>query len=728
MTTRLARRSLAAAITAGALCLTGLSSASADERDTVAGHLLRIAHGEEAETADAAHPTGDGEDAWLLVEDDGDLTPVDLPAHLDGVESGAEVEATVATAPVGGTAEVTALTVTEAAVAATAATTVHHAYVVRVDDPTVTTDVAMTAARADVEGTIDYWLREARGAIGSFDIASTATLSLASSCSYGFADLWERAEALFPSVDFVGATNHLVVYTPTSCSYPYAGVATFGTMSGGGYIHMPAPDPSSIAHELGHNLGLDHSNLIWGDPYRDGEYAEYYGAFSPMAASIIDFAPAALSAANRAALDLPGVEGSTAHVALTPGDTSTQTVTLASSTAEEGTTAIAIADGSTGTTYYVDFRDAAGVDAGAFYGSDYWLDIDGLYAAYGAGVVVTWVPGDGQDYVFATEDADGVLQSSYREGDAFVAPDEAFTVDVVALSSTSATVEIATGASMRVLSSLALKAPATYAGSQPKVTATVTSSTAPTGTVDFYVDGAATAAATATVDASGVATATLPKLPRGTHALRAVYSGSDQVRPSQASRTLTVNERLASSIAAKATSTPYGTAGKVTVTVTGRTTPTGTVTVTVGSKVWTRAVDSRGKATVTLPKDWKPGTRTLTVRYNGDATFKASSTSVTATVVKATPKVTAAARTAVRKDAKATFVVRVASDVAPESGYVRLYVGSTPVSSKVKLVRSGSVYKVRVTTAALPQGRVFVKYYGTTYLRERKVKTAYTTG
>ncbi|MDN4475354.1 Ig-like domain repeat protein [Demequina sp. SYSU T00192] len=620
MTTRIrpAARTATSAGVALALTLAGLSSASAIPAGpggtlglaTVDAHMLEV----------IVDTEGEHTDGYVLVEDDGSITEVSGEA-LEEIPSGSEVEATV------DDGVVSAATVLDP-VAAAVAVTGHDAYVVTIDDATTGGDVSAADATDDAAYALDYWVREGRGAFSSFDIAQTRVLSLAGSCAYTFDELWEEAAALFPAVDFATATNHLIVYTPTSCVYDYLGVATIGRMTLGGYVHIAEPGAAVTVHELGHNLGLGHSDLLWGDVFGAYGFAEYYGAYSPMAGSIGTFEPASLDAAYRAYLDLPGVDAQTAALTLTPGATEPQVVTLGASTSTTGTTAVTF-DDDYGFRYFVDYRDGAGTDAPAYFaGTDAYLEPLGFVASYAPGVVLTMMePGYNEQYVFAHDHGDGTLQTSFRTGDTYVDPMGQFTLDVVESTASSATVALTPG-------------PAT----------------------------ATTARATAT-------------------------------------------------------KVPYRTAGKVTVTVAGERTPMGTVTLSVGSREWTRTLNN-GKVTFTLPKGWKPGTRTLTARYSGSLASQPSTTTVKATVTKATPKVTAVAKTAVRKGARATFVATVSSSVARETGYVQMYVGTTKVSAKYKLVRSGSVYKVRLTTWKLPKGRVSVKYLGNTYLKARKVATS----
>ncbi|WP_062294159.1 hypothetical protein [Demequina phytophila] len=609
--------SLALALTASAVASASAGSFAADGRATVSGDLLEV----------IIETEGQSTTGHVLVDAEGVVTEVEGDA-LEDIASGAGVRATVEET-VDGT-QVLAATVIEP-LEATVKVANHAAYVVTVNDPLSDDDVSLTDAIADTEAALAYWMRESRGAIPTFAVAGSDTLTLKGSCDRALDVLWTQAAALFPTASFARGRDHLIVYTPEDCDFPYAGVANVGSMATGGYIHIAERGLAVTAHEIGHHLGLGHSNLLWGDGYSSSNYglAEYYGAYSPMAFAFDGFTPANLDAGYRHLLDLPGADTQTQTLTLTAGDPEPQVATIGAAAAEEGTTAVTFRDDQ-GLRYFIDYRDGTAEDSEAFFSATNarLAPARGYTAHYAPGVVITAIePGYIDQYVIGEDDGSGALQTSFGAGDTFVDPMGRFTLDVTAVTADAATVAITAG------------------------------------------------------------------------------------------------PRKWSATTATASKAPYGSGGKVTVAVAGKYRSTGKVTLAYRSQSWTRKLDFAGKATFTLPTNWKPGTRTLTASYAGSLASHPSETTVKATVTKATPKVTAVRKSAVTKGSRATLVATVASDVARETGQVQAYVGGKAVSAKVTLVRSGSVYKARFSTWRLPEGRIAIKYYGNALLAQKRAGT-----
>ena len=157
------------------------------------------------------------------------------------------------------------------------------------------------------------------------------------------------------------------------------------------------------------------------------------------------------------------------------------------------------------------------------------------------------------------------------------------------------------------------------------------SPTQPTGTVQFSVDGVASGASVSLLN--GVATASLNKIPPGTHVINATYSGDINFASASATSALT------ETIGAATTTTTLtgtisgslavatGTSATFTATVTPSTTlanPSGTVSfIANGTTLGTAPLSANGQAvftTTALPN----GQYNVTAMYSGDTVFSTS--------------------------------------------------------------------------------------------------------
>jgi Big-like domain-containing protein len=161
--------------------------------------------------------------------------------------------------------------------------------------------------------------------------------------------------------------------------------------------------------------------------------------------------------------------------------------------------------------------------------------------------------------------------------------------------------------------------------------------TYPDGThsISSFVQWAGNSASTATVSSSGLASAVNP----GAVSVSATLEGVTGTTG------LTVTAAGTTVAATPGGSTTYGTAGSVDVTVTanapGAGTPAGTVTVTNAANTTVGSGTlSGGSAVITLADNLPAGSDALTVTYNGNTDYSASSTTVTQTVGTFTPTVT----------------------------------------------------------------------------------------
>ncbi|WP_062201736.1 Ig-like domain repeat protein [Demequina salsinemoris] len=621
-----------------------------------------------------ADTEGDGTHSQVLVEEDGEVTEVSDEAQTEDIPTGASVEATVAAG------EVVAATVTEE-VAATVTIAAHHAYVVAIDDSSTTTDISLATAVADAQWGADYWVAESDGAISSFDIAGSTTLAMAGSCSQSASGLWSAAAAAYPGVSFTSGYNHLIVYTPSGCSYGYAGLATVGYMAAGGYVHIATVLESVVAHELGHNLGLGHSNLVVGNPASPTGTYEYYGAYGPQAAAIGAYAPGALDAAYRTFLDLPGIATQTQAVAVPTTGPATQTVSVVPTTTTSGTNALKIVDPSTGGSYFVEYRAGQGLDSSAFYANGYaHLMASSKNVTYEPGVVVTWMNGSNALRVIGTATSSSTLDSSFQPGDSYAEPTGLFSFTVTSATSSGATLNLTVGRPLGKASTSTLTASSPYEGSAGSVRVKVTSTVSVSGSVDLYIDGAFYA--TKAVSSSYATFSSPTTLGVGDHTLRAVYSGSSTVAGSEVSGTLTVKAKSSSAVTITSATAVVGTAGAVAVSVTSATTPSGTVMLYVdGVKVASKSLSS-GKASLSTPSSLALGSHALRAVYVGSTSVAGSETTGTLTVSSTYTSATTISATSPYEGSSGVATVTVAQTAGTATGYVSLYVDGVKVTRK----------------------------------------------
>lgn len=153
----------------------------------------------------------------------------------------------------------------------------------------------------------------------------------------------------------------------------------------------------------------------------------------------------------------------------------------------------------------------------------------------------------------------------------------------------------------------------------------------------------------------------------------------------------------------------YGKRGTITATLTPAT-ATGTVEARYGSRLLATGTIASGKATLSLPlRSLLPGTRTVTLRYLGDATHAGSTATIKVVVRKAVPVVRVSAPTIIKRGTVRSVVVA----VVPPSGVA--------VSGVVRVSFNGKVVSGRVSSA----GKVTIRLPRATRLGAQKVRVVY---
>jgi len=215
----------------------------------------------------------------------------------------------------------------------------------------------------------DYWAAQSGEQI-SF-IYNRSVQRVVSSNACNASAMWSEVAASYgaeTSKWWMSKTDHLLVIAPPECSGT-AGLGSLGRSIGGGLtyaVNSSALD-HIVAHELGHNFSLQHSNVMncaEADGCNDQEYGDRYDVMGAALRGSNQLP--ALNVAHKKRLDSLGVD--LVSVALPAGVTgATNTFTLNAASATLGVRGLEITDPSNGAVYYVEYRNGTGTDAGAYY-------------------------------------------------------------------------------------------------------------------------------------------------------------------------------------------------------------------------------------------------------------------------------------------------------------------------------------------------------------------------
>lgn len=207
---------------------------------------------------DSSDGTGDHDEAGHVVRS---LDVVSLPA--------------TATATADATAETTAAD--DGSVAAASTYAAHQVTVVQVVPAGMAPDgTSLQQVVNAVNGPVSSFWNEQTGGRISFTVAASRDWFYASSSCEDVANLWSEVAAAVGFDRSTGSRKNLLLYLPSSGYTPncYAGLAQV-TLSpdANGYAYVRGAQTSLIAHELGHNLGLGHTDALQCEYRTDAAYA-----------------------------------------------------------------------------------------------------------------------------------------------------------------------------------------------------------------------------------------------------------------------------------------------------------------------------------------------------------------------------------------------------------------------------------------------------------------------
>lgn len=317
---------------------------------------------------------------------------------------------------------------------------------------------------ADLVSTMStYWKSQSGGQITSITKPlGVQRLTVPDPCD--IFDSWDRSTAAFgdPSgriyVSGTGA-RHLVVLAPPECGqFVGLGLGSVGSLHAGG-VSWSAYDAvagtETVTHEVGHNLGLGHSNVhycpgqrVESAPGTNGCYDEEYDdAYDVMGASFSYNGQSnaqipALNVTHKArlgALSSSDLASVTRTVAF---GSNSKNYTLNPASATSGLRGLRVTDPATNEVYFVEYRSGTGIDAGALYAS-------GINGQLVPGVRVLRLRGDDSSAVLTAPEVPGipgVRAFALAAGRTLTLPSGALSVTVNSAAATaSVTVSLGTG-------------------------------------------------------------------------------------------------------------------------------------------------------------------------------------------------------------------------------------------------------------------------------------------
>lgn len=305
-----------------------------------------------------------------------------------------------------------------------------------------------------------YWPSQSVGIISS--VSRPLGIKRYSGAGVGPCDEWGQwsagaAQFGLQPADYWSSNSgrHLLILSGNDCGW--SGVATIGFGVHEGGVIYANPDIHTVAHEFGHNLSLDHSNVhrcdsptrVEGTPEQgcnDYNYDDYYdimgGGYSYCINTDCTSNDDDLTALNVTHKKTLGFLPAASVARLT----ATGSRALGPASASSGLRALEVVDQITGDTYLVEYRSGTGIEAGAFY------TVAPEQVGLGVGVRVLKQRTPPPEYPYEPLTSvvfEPVLQPGDSErhlrldtGQSFTTPSGGLNVTVAAMSSEAATVAV----------------------------------------------------------------------------------------------------------------------------------------------------------------------------------------------------------------------------------------------------------------------------------------------
>lgn len=311
---------------------------------------------------------------YLVRQASGVVVPIEVSEELPADAAGGDVTARVAPATSQTeSAEVGTLVVEPAVEAAAAGASSHRVYLAIANGVASST----SAVQSQVNEVLKDWVGDANGRISTFQIAATKRFD--ASCTTTSSVAWNEAAQQFPGVSFSGGTgNHLVLLGTSVADCARFGLGTVGSdISSGGLIWIAEDDDSAnrlkylrqaLAHEIGHNLSLEHAGrVVCSTTTCAGSRTEYGNYYSVMGVSFANLTNTSLDTVLR---DQLGILDTCEQVSVSvPAGQRTLSGTwnLSPRGSGDGTRGLKVTDPVTGDPLWIVWREGSGRDAGSFY-------------------------------------------------------------------------------------------------------------------------------------------------------------------------------------------------------------------------------------------------------------------------------------------------------------------------------------------------------------------------